>query len=500
MAFWDRFFGKALPQPVKTMLRAYKAASNNRLNGWVSKNTSADAEIKSSVVRLRDSSRALVRDNDYAKSALRSIVNNVVGSGIGVQPQVKMQRGNKLNDAVNASIRDAWYQWTARENCHTGGQLSFSDIERLAIRSTVESGEVFIRMVKGKFGRSKVPVALEIIEADQLDLEYTVERGGVGNSIRMGVERDQWQRPIAYYFLTGHPGDASIGASSRQRTRVPASEVIHLYLIERPGQTRGVPWFHTAILRMIQLGGYEEAEIIRARAESAIMGFIESPEGDALTDGELNSQDVADVEPGIIKRLLPGDKFTSHVPNRAGGAFDPFVRAMLRGIAAGVGVSYEALSKDYSQSNYSSSRLALLDDRDQWRVLQNWLIETLHYRVYEEWLDMAVVMGAVKIDSASYQSMKDQYQLVRFKPRGWSWVDPEKELNAARTGLRLGLTTRADIIAEQGGDINDINNQLILEKEFSNSEGLVFDGDPSKVNGSGAAQYVAPQSSANPPA
>ena len=500
MAFWDRFFRKALPQPVKTMFRTYKAAGNNRLNGWVSKNTSADAEIKASIVRLRDSSRALVRDNDYAKSALRSIVNNVVGSGIGVQPQVKMQRGNKLNDAVNASIRDAWYQWTARENCHTGGQLSFSDIERLAIRSTVESGEVFIRMMKGKFGRSKVPMALEIIEADQLDLEYTVEPAVGRNSIRMGIERDEWQRPIAYHFLSSHPGENSTISTRKKRIKVPASEIIHLYLIERPGQTRGVPWFHTAILRMIQLGGYEEAEIIRARAESAIMGFIESPEGDALTDGELNSQDVADVEPGVIKRLLPGDKFTSHVPNRAGGAFDPFVRAMLRGIAAGVGVSYEALSKDYSQSNYSSSRLALLDDRDQWRVLQNWLIETLHYRVYEEWLDIAVVMGAVSIPASSYQAMKDQYQQVRFKPRGWSWVDPEKEINAARAALRVGLTTRADIIAEQGGDISDINNQLVLEKEFSDSTGLVFDGDPSKVNGSGAAQYVAPQATAQPPA
>lgn len=132
--------------------------------------------------------------------------------------------------------------------------------------------------------------------------------------------------------------------------------------------------------------------------------------------------------------------------------------------------------------------------------MQNWLIETLHYRVYEEWLDIAVVMGAVKIDTASYQAMKDQFQQVRFKPRGWSWVDPEKEINAARLALRVGLTTRADIIAEQGGDINDINNQLVLEKEFSDSTGLVFDGDPSKVNGSGAAQYVAPQSTAQPSA
>ena len=46
------------------------------------------------------------------------------------------------------------------------------------------------------------------------------------------------------------------------------------------------------------------------------------------------------------------------------------MRFMLREIAAGTGVSYESLSRDYSQSNYSSSRLALIDDRDLWRVFQ----------------------------------------------------------------------------------------------------------------------------------
>jgi len=490
MGIIDRIFGRPA-KAVKRAVRQYKGAMTSRLAaGWVVKYTSADAEIYTSILGLRSRSRELVRDNDYAKSALRTIVNNVIGSGITLHPQVKQRRGDKLDDRTNRQIRDAWEQWCRKDNCHASGLLSFSDLERLIIRSTAESGEVFVRILRQQFGGSKIPLALEVIEADQVDHNYNVGALPNGGSIRMGIERDRWHRPIAFYFVTAHPGDLMMGAGNYERIKVPANEIIHVYLTERPGQTRGVPWFHTAILRMIHLGGYEEAEIVRARGEAAIMGFIESPELDALTDGEIDDNRVTDMDPGTIKHLSPGETFTAHVPNRAGGAFDPFVRAMLRGIAAGIGVSYEAMSKDYSQSNYSSSRLALLEDRDQWRILQSWIIENFHERVYETWLDMAVLSGTLAL--TGYEQMPGLYQAARFKPRGWSWVDPEKEIAAAKAALRIGVTTRTDIISEQGGDINDLMATLELEKVQADSLGLVFDSDASEVNGSGASQVVYP--------
>lgn len=486
MGILERIFGRT-----KRVVRQYKAAMTSRLAaGWVVRYTSADAEIYTSILGLRSRSRELVRDNDYAKSALRTIVNNVIGSGISLHPQVKQRRGDRLDDRVNRQIRDAWDVWSRKENCHAAGLLSFADIERLIVRSTAESGEVFVRIIKQPFGKSTIPMAIELMEADLVDHNYNVGALPNGGSVRMGVERDKWYRPTGYFFVTAHPGDLLMGPSNYERIRVPADEIIHIYLSERPGQTRGVPWFHSAILRMIHLGGYEEAEIVRARGEAAIMGFIESPELDAMTDGNMDNDRITDMDPGTIKQLSPGETFTSHVPNRAGGAFEPFVRAMLRGIAAGVGVSYEAMSKDYSQSNYSSSRLALLDDRDQWRILQAWIVESFHERVYEEWLDLAVLSGTLNLQG--YEAMPAFYQAARFKPRGWSWVDPEKEIAAAKAALRIGVTTRTDIISEQGGDINDVMATLSLEKETADLLGLVFDSDASEVNGSGASQVVYP--------
>jgi lambda family phage portal protein len=188
--------------------------------------------------------------------------------------------------------------------------------------------------------------------------------------------------------------------SANRGDRVPANEVIHLFIGDRPGQTRGVPSFHTAIKRLHNMGGYEEAEIIAARASACIMGFIESPEIRTRWGSRARppqGERVTTLAAGEIRQLAPGEKFTGFSPTRPNPGMEPFMRFMLRGMCAGVGMSYASLSGDYSQSNYSSSRLALLDDRDNWRVLQDWLVHDLCQPVFEAWLEMAVLSGELNL-------------------------------------------------------------------------------------------------------
>jgi HK97 family phage prohead protease len=136
-------------------------------------------------------------------------------------------------------------------------------------------------------------------------------------------------------------------------------------------------------------------------------------------------------------RLAPGEKWETHSPNRPNTALDPFMRYMLREVAAGTGVSYESLSRDYSQSNYSSSRLALLDDRDLWKMLQQWFIRNFREPLHREWLQAAVLAGAMPgIALAEYALDRAKFEAARFKPRGWSWVDPTKEVAAPRKPSR----------------------------------------------------------------
>jgi lambda family phage portal protein len=472
--------GTPQPQPQPPMRRRmYGGAKFSRLTAdWVTGNTSADSEIYGSAQKLRDRARQLCRDNDYARQALRAIEANIIGQGVPFQSQVRMQRGGRLDQRVNDAIEETWYQWTKAQHCHTAGRLSFHDIERLVVRSVAESGEVFVRMVRQPFGGSAVPFALEVLEADLLD-DGLNGRSEQGNEIRMGVEVNEWGRPVAYHFLAYHPGDYQFSnqqISTQRHKRVPADDVIHLYRMERPGQTRGITWFSSAIERLHHLSGYEQAEVVRARASSALMGFITSPEGELVGDEVMDGERVSSFEPGVFKYLAPGESVTVPQLDAPDGQFEPFLRAMLRALAAGIGCSYETVSRDFSQTNYSSSRLSLLEDRDQWRILQRWVIENFHQRVFEAWLDMAVLGGALSLPQ--YDLQPERYRHARWMPRGWAWVDPSKEVDAYKEAVRCGFKTQADVVAEQGGDLEELLDARQREIELIRELGLVFDTDP----------------------
>jgi lambda family phage portal protein len=489
---------KARQSPARAGKRMYAGAAISRLESdWNVLNTSADSEIITSLRVLRARSRALIRDNEYAKAAVRIIKNNVVGSGIGVQAQVKTG-GGKLLTNVNDAIESAWDDWCDKDTCDPAGKLCFQDMERLIMGSIVENGEVLVRKVRQPFGRGKIPYALELIESDRLVDQWSVARAQNGNMIRMGVEQDKWGRPVAYWFYPTHPGDYQFQAFVESALiRVPAEDIFHLYIPERIGQTRGVPWFHATLKRLRNMAGYEEAEIVAARASASIVGIIESEEDvtpDLVDDEEESASAAAPtltMEPGTFQQLQPGEKFTGFNPSRPNTGLDPFMRYMLRAFATGVGVSYASVSSDYSQGNYSSSRLALLDERDMWRVLQGWLIRNFRLQVHCDWLAAAVLAGEISI--SDYYTRPKKYAEVRFKPRGWSWIDPTKEVAAYKQAVRSGFMTVGDVIGltSEHSDAEDVFKNRHAELEMMQDLGLVFDTDPSQTDGKGTEQTSA---------
>lgn len=461
--------------------RMYAGANHSRLTSdWLPINTSADSELLTSLRTLRARSRQIIRDNEHAKNAIRLVANNVINTGIGLQACVSTASG-KLIDPINSAIESAFERWKSAKNCHTAGRLHFHDMERILLMGVARDGEMLIRTVKKSFGDSQVPFALEVIEADRLVENYSAASApGSGNMIRMGVEVDDWQRPVAYWLYPTHPGDYQFQTFVPSRyIRVPAEEIIHLYLIDRWPQNRGEPWLHAALNRLHNVSGCEEAEIIAARASASIMGLIESP--DLPTPDEIDSnkgQRLTDLEPGTIQHLLPGEKFTGFAPNRPNAALDPFIRHMLRSVAAGIGCSYAALTRDYSQANYSSERASQLEDRQLWRILQGWFINSFRREVHKKWLEAAAVSGEIRIPD--FFSRQQKYEAARFKPPGWSWIDPTKEVAAYKEAVRGGFMTVSDVIAQtaNGADPEDIFKSRRSELDLLAALNLSFDTDP----------------------
>lgn len=466
--------------------RMYAMARPGRTtSGWGMQTTSEDTELSTSLRPARNRSRELVRDAAYAKRAKVIVQNNVIGSGIGLQAKVETTRGT-LNDRINDEIEELWRDWCQAEYCHMGKSLHFMDMQRLAQGQIFEAGEILLRLHYTRLEWSPVPLAIEVIEPERMADEFQPGPVETPATVRMGVEVDQYYAPLAYWIRNIHPGDLRFPSTISERVeRVPVRDIIHARIIERWPQTRGIPWMHTAGRKLNDMDGLTEAEITAARASSCYMGFIEPPaDNDSSFDGEPREDGSVqeELEPAVIHKLNPGEKFSGYSPTRPNTQIDPFMRMMLREVAAGTGSSYESLSRDYSQSNYSSSRLALLDDRDIWRVLQLWFIRTVMQRVYKVWLQQAVLSGAItSISVESYALNRKKFEAVLWKPRGWSWIDPTTEVEAYEKAIRGGLTTLSAVIAQTGDgrDLEDVLKERQRELRIIKDMGLTFDTDPS---------------------
>jgi lambda family phage portal protein len=471
-------------------VRTYAAAKMNRLtSNWTTTNLSADAELRFGQLKtLRARSRELAANNDYVKRFLTLCKTNIIGpAGIILQNQARTPNGIEVDSAANTIIEDAWRAWGRRGTCDVTGKLSWLSAQNLFIRALARDGEAVVRIVRGY--DNPFAFALQFIAADNLDEDYSLEEQRDGTTIRMSVEMDAWDRPTAYHVLTRHPGDYLYGSSTTQqrRERIPATDIVHAFLTDDARQSRGVPWMHSAMTRLNNVGAYEEAEIIAARVSASKMGVIETPsgedyQGDAKDDaGNL----LQDVEPGLIMQLPRGSTFKDFDPTHPAGNFAPFMKASLRGIAVGLGVNYNSLASDLEGVNYSSIRQGTIEDRDLWRMLQAFVAESFHDAVYSEWLRMAMLTGAVKIAPTQFERVCRPKWLAR----GWDWVDPLNDINAALKAVDNGLKTRRMIAAEQGLDLEDIVRDLAAEDELFKKYGVAL---PSNNGTTAQRQWTKP--------
>lgn len=457
-------------RPKKAARRSYEAASTGRLfNSWITSTKSADSEIRFNLTALRARSRELALNNDYARKYLKMVVANIVGPH-GIKLQVRSRDANgKLDQYANNLIEAAHYEWS-RGGVTVDGRMTWVDAQRLFIETVARDGEAFVYLANVRKADNTYGFQLQFIDPDLVDIDKNDKAPGSGNEIRMGVEINSVGKPLAYWVLEQHPSDYQYtGAAPSRHRRIPAEDMLHCFVMDRAGQTRGVPWMSTAMTRLKMLGGYEEAELVAARVSASKMGFFTSSDGEGYTgDAQQGGVTVTDVSPGQFEQLPAGVDFKAFDPQHPSTAFSAFEKAMLRGIASGLNVSYCSLSNDLESVNYSSIRQGLLDERDHWRVTQWWMVEQFCQRVYDRWLVRALDAGMIALpDSKMWK-----WRQTIWVPRGWQWVDPEKETNAQVVAIEAGLMTMTQALSERGLDIEDVVSERAREAELLAAAGL----------------------------
>jgi lambda family phage portal protein len=444
------------PTEQKNAKRNYSGANIGRLfSSWQAFSQTADREIQSSITVLRSRARELSRNNDYVKKYLEMVRKNVVGSnGITLQVRSKDPKGS-LDTMANSMIEDSFYKWGKKGNCDVTGRYSWRDIQNLFIESVATDGEVLVRIL---FDRKK-GLQLQLIESDMLNERLN----DISRQISMGIEYDDNGRAIAYHVFKYHPSSLQSTTLGNKVERIPADEIIHAFIPSRSSQGRGVTWLRTAMTRLKMLEGYEEAELTAARVAAAKMGFYTSPAGESYHgDDDDNGTPIQDAEPGAFEVLPEGWDFKTFDPSHPTTAFAEFVKSTLRGVSSGLGVSYNYLSGDLEGVSYSSIRAGVLDERDTWRDIQAWMIETLCDKVYEKWLEYALLTNNLPLPIEKF----DKFNAGTWQPRGWAWVDPKADMTASIMAINSGLKTAQMVASEQGLDIEDIYVQLSQEQKL----------------------------------
>ena len=425
----------------------YEAARLDRsLDGWRTPGTSANAEIRGQLVRLRNRARDLGRNNPYIARAYDVITSKIVGPGI--RP--------RLPPHVNAQTRrrtmERFEEWAERVGLYAK--------QRLAVRTMVESGEALLAVtVNDTVARGENPVDFRVLEPDWIDLDREGINSATGNMIVQGVEIDEQDKPVAYYVFDQHPGDWTIarGAPGSSR-RVPAEMIIRLYDHRRPQQLHGVPWVAPVATLAKHLDDINDARLKRAKITACFAAFVTRPE--AVVSTPLGKTEIGEdrrrreqVAPAMIDYLSPGEDVKFAVPPR-GEQDEAWQTFLLHGIATGMGLTYAQITGDLREANYSSMRGGVLD---QWPLLDQWqhLIVTpgLAQPIWA-WFDR---YDAAMHRRAPITGVEHQYPERMF-------VDPNKDGAAQDAALKAGRKSWTEVIEARGLDPERFAEQLRRER------------------------------------
>lgn len=476
-----RLAGEMLDAAKTASASGYKyhgaSQTKNSLIGWITGGGSAEDDIDRQGSLLRIRSRDLYSGGGLGRGAPSTLVTNVVGWGIRPKPKIDYRMLGISEDAATewqqAALRE-FNLWAKTKFCDATRQLSFWEMQELAFRSELVSGDVLALFGMKANPRNPYQTTIRLIEADRLSTpdsqggESEAKNTDSGGRIIDGVEIDKDGEVVRYHIATYHPLQEEtpdeitwepVDAYGKD-TGMP--NVLHLMTAERPEQHRGVPFIAGMIEQVKQLDRYLDAELAASIVAAMLTVFITSDgtddDGyDSINDGIAEEEKVTDdslhieLGNGNVYELPPGKKVDKVGENRAPTAFDAYTRQIITILGSGSEIPYEVLMHVYN-SNYTAANAARLDF---WRVVTRYrerFVQGFNQPIYEAIIAEAVALG--RLDAPGFfddPAIRDAWCGCQWVGSSRGHVQPVQEANAARTRMETGITTGEQEAMEYGG-------------------------------------------------
>lgn len=446
-------------------IRSYDAGDYSRGNAnWRVMNQSAEYTDKYSRDNVRARARDLERNSDMMNSVIGAYKRNVIGGGYTLQTKTG---DDKLNDKIEA----AWKKWCKKQNCDVTSTQSFMQIMRMCIKRKKVDGGILI--VKRYTGDGFIPFKLQTFEVDELDVSQMTPKTQ-GNKVVGGIELNEYNKPVGYW-IRQYPVDS---LALTTPVYIEAKDVIFMYTKHRPSQVREMSDMSPTITRIRDANEFMVAVSVKERIAACLSVFIKKTIpttniGRGMNTGVQQDYQGKSITPGMIKELNAGDEI--QVVNPAGQATDAasYIKLQQRLVGAGQGVSYEATSRDMSQSTYSSTRQGIIEDEMTYAEEKEMLMEVMD-EIYETFVISLWLSGEISIKD--FWSNKDKYLEHTWIIAPKKWIDPQKEANANRIALNTGQKTFKQIAAEQGRDWKEQIEEMVEVLNYAKNLGLNLGG------------------------
>lgn len=493
---------------------SYDASSTlDQLSNWSPAIRSADGDILPEKSRIDARARDTLRNDAYVSGGATLHKDNIVGAHylLNARPNSKILFGKEdltweteFQEEVETIFTlwgDSPSKWVDAQRINT-----FTDMIRLAVGSDTGTGEVLASAEWMPSDGRPFRTAMMMIDTDRLSTPARIDYQ-LRSNIRNGVERDKRGAPVAYHIRNSHPADRfPYGFSNAfeldQWRRVPARKpwgrqlILHIFEQQRPDQSRGISAMVAALGEMRMTKHFRRTELQRAVIAATYAASIESDlPGDAVLamGGDDSGSGVTDyIEEYLnavggwqknanrihlggaqIPVFVPGSKLRIQNPGAQSPAGDKFEASLLRHIATALNVSYEELSRDFTQTNYSSARAAMMLT---WKAMQSRkkrVADTTANFIYRLWLEECVnynLLETLKRPNipSFYDGLNaDAYSAAEWIGAGRGQIDPVKETQAAILKIKAGLSTRETEIAQMsGGDWRRVARQIAREIEL----------------------------------
>ena len=455
----------------------YRSAEISRLRAdWINFGTDTSTPGTSELHVLRSRSRDVNRNDPVASGATETYAVNIVGSGLKPQSRLRADQlgiSEARATALQHQAEAAWERW--KPMADAANVLDFDEMQFLALRKIVEDGETIAIPTWADEPWRPYGRCLELIESDRLAQPLDKARDPESrNGIRFG-KRGQ---PLAYYIRKpGKPNQINYEFNEiAARDPKGRPKILHVFAVKRPGQSRGVPLFAPVLTYFKDLSDYIEAEVVAARVAACLAVFITKQDAmfSAANMGSsteaVTGARVQGIEPGMVSYLNPGEAINTVDPKRPGDAFPAFIESVLRLVGTSIGLPYELLVKDFSKTNYSSARAALLEGRRVFTNWRSWFSRRFCQPVWDLVLEEAFLRG--EFEAKDFYGRRQEYCRAMWIGGGWGWVDPVKEVEASRKAIDYGLSTLADEAAGQGRDWEEVLAQLAREQAVTRELGV----------------------------